>query len=314
MLNHTSAPPLIDRLLTAAAQNVPVQIYFDGDGTVSPFVLNPKDARMDPDCFSGLVRLSALFKTTATAITGRDVREARDLLFAPAYDVQNSAGKVLASAAHPTLQFAIIGSHGVERMERDGNITRHDLGAAAAAFITAAQHDAMKLQKLYAGLHVENKYSAVSINAASVADNLRQQATRAARTLLESYAQAHNHPRDHGHKIFAIREEGAQEVELRPALYGKDFGIKRFGDADPKALTLFCCDSLGVHGTDRNAAALINDKQHFADGHVVMVQNGRTIVPPPEAPHHPAMVFAAPKELGRFLNGVARLIEKIRPT
>lgn len=314
MPNHSPTPPLIDSLLTAAAQNAPVQIFFDGDGTVSPFVLSPKDARMDPDCFSGLVRLSALFKTTATAITGRDVREARDLLFAPAYDVQNSAGTVLATAAHPTLQFAIIGSHGVERMERDGSVTRHDLGAAATDFITAAQHDAAKLQKLYAGLHVENKYSAVSINAALVTDDLRQQAVRAARALLESYAQAHNHPRDHGQMIFAVRAEGVQEVELRPVLYGKDFGIKRFGHADPQALTLFCCDSLGVHGTDRAAAALINDKQHFADGHVVMVQNGRTVVPPPEAPHHPALVCADPRELGRFLNGVATLIEKMRPT
>lgn len=314
MTNHKPEPPLIDRLISAAAQNAPLQIFFDGDGTVSPFVLNPKNARMDPDCFSGLVRLSVLFKTTAMAITGRDVREARDVLFRPAYNVQNSTGTVLASAAHPSLHFAIIGSHGIERMDHDGSITRHDLGGAAAAFIAAAQVDAAKLQKLYAGLHVESKVSAVSINAALVSGDVRQQAVRAARALLDSYVQAHNHPHDHGQKIFALREEGAQEVELRPVLYGKDFGIQRFGNADPKVLTLFCCDSLGSHGTDRAAAAMINDKTKFTDGHVLMVQNGRTIIPPPDAPHHPAIVFAEPKELGRYLSGIATLIEKMRPT
>ena len=295
------------------AAGKPVRIFFDNDGTLFPFVSDPKHVRMDPACFSALVRLTQFGNVQATSLTGRDVKTAGTGMLVPGYQVKDSGGHVLARANSKKLRFGVIGSHGVEYMEPDGTIQKYDFGPETDEFIRHFKYDAAELRAQFPGITIEDdKHGAVGINVSTIrGEELRAQALKAAKRLLEAYAKAPTnpvHPKT-GQKIFQVRREGDHELELRPVGFGKDFGILTFGDADHDALTLFCCDSLNEGGTDVDAAQLVNNKDAFPNGHVLMVLNGRNQPPPAGSPHAAALVFHSPSDLGEFLSSVATDLE-----
>ncbi len=174
-LNMTTRLILLARTLACdIASGRGLTLFFDNDGTVCPFVTDPKDVKIDPVCYAALVRLAHLPNVTVTSLTGREVHEARDLMLTPDYEVQDGDGTLLAPAEEKRLFFTIIGSHGVETLAPDsqdgspGLLTRHAFSAAENAFISAFQDTARSFQTKHPTLTVEIKHGAVGINAATL--------------------------------------------------------------------------------------------------------------------------------------------------
>lgn len=313
---------LADEIIEDLVAGKPVRTYFDNDGTLFRFNPSPTDTKMDKDCFAALVRLSEYSNFLATSLTGRDVKEASELMLTPGYLVKDSHGRTLNEEGDKTLRFAITGSHGVENYDLKTGATRYDFardyGPKVNDFIRGFQEQSAALRKEFPGIHVENgKHAAVGINVRLVegGPEKKQEAYDRAVAILEKYAASEENPAHNttGKPIFQIKKEGTEEIELRPVGFGKDFGILEFGKPDKKALTLFIGDSFKQpDGTDLDAAALINNKDHFERGAVLLVRNGR-FDPEPEGPARPRAIFANPTLLGKFLNYVADKVEERRP-
>jgi hypothetical protein len=313
---------LAHELVAEIAAGRPVRIFFDNDGTLFRFNPDPAATKMDDACFEGLVRLSRFPNVLATSLTGRGAREAAAHMLAPGYDVRDSRGMLLSPQGDKTLRFSITGSHGIEHLDRDGTLTRHDFGPAASDFIRRFQADAARLRVLYPGITVEdNKHGAVGINVRTVTgpESAQAEAYAVAEALLAAYESAPDNPvLENGRRLFALRREGTRELELRPAGLGKDFGIRRFGglgggvEQGRDTLTLFMGDSFKEpDGTDLDAARLINDKAVFTRGHVLQVRNGRFEPHCNDPAIEPRLVFANPTMLGRFLCHVAGRAEML---
>lgn len=313
---------LADEIIEDLATGKPVRVYFDNDGSLFRFAESPTDTKMDRDCFAGLVRLSQYSNFLATSLTGRDVKEASELMLTPGYLVKDSHGRTLNEEGDKTLRFAITGSHGVENYDLKSGTTRYDFardyGSKVNDFIRGFQEESAALRKEFPGIHVEDgKHAAVGINVRLVeggSDKKREAYDRAV-ALLERYAASEENPAHKitGKVIFQIKKEGTEEIELRPVGFGKDFGILEFGKPDKKALTLFIGDSFKQpDGTDLDAAALINNKDHFERGAVLLVRNGR-FDPDPEGPVKLRAILANPTLLGKFTNYVADKVEARRP-
>lgn len=316
--NMTTAPILLACTLAGdIASGRGLTLFFDNDGTVCPFVTDPKDVKIDPACYAALVRLAHLPNVTVTSLTGREVHEARDLMLTPGHEVRDSSGALLAPAGEKRLFFTIIGSHGVETLAPDledgapGLLTRHAFSVPEAAFISAFQAVARRFQEKSPSLTVEIKHGAVGINAATLettqdADRAQILADIAAEmtTLLDAPTAP---ALPDGRRIFALRREGNKELEIRPVTYGKDFGIRNSGALKPERATVFLCDSLGAEGTDTPAAELVNG---LGNGMVFMVRNGRNTPPAPNTPCAPSALFDSPADLGCFLTRLAETAEK----
>ncbi len=313
---------LADEIIDDLAAAKPVRAYFDNDGTLFRFDPSPTNTKMDKDCFAALVRLSQYPNFLATSLTGRDVKEASELMLTPGYLVKDSHGRTLNAEGDKTLRFAITGSHGVENYDLKNGAVRYDFskdyGPKVNGFIKGFQEDSAALRKEYPGIHVEDgKHAAVGINVRMIEGGAekKQEAYDRALALLEKYASSEDNPahKTTGKPVFQIKKEGMEEIELRPVGFGKDFGILEFGKPDKTALTLFFGDSFKQpDGTDLDAAALINNKDHFERGNVLLVRNGR-FEPEPDGPARPRAVFANPTLLGKFLNYVADKVEERRP-
>jgi trehalose-6-phosphatase len=308
---------LAAELIAAIRAGEEVVFYFDCDGSSFRLTPDPKDVKMDRACYEGLVRLSQFPKVTAMALTGRDISEVRDRMLAPGYEVKDSAGTIIAGEGDKTLRFSVIGSHGVERIAPDGAIEQYDFGAETQTYIDKFKAECALLRDEFPGITIEgNKHGSVGINVATMTgdDEARRIAYNKALHILQHYEASDSNPDQpkNGNKVFQIRKEGHSELELRPVSFGKDFGIRRFGKTNPKALTLLVCDSLGYHGTDRPAAELINDRASFENGNVVLVRNGRNEPPAKDAPYRARVTFANPTLVGRFLCMVAEALEKDR--
>lgn len=308
---------LVQELADLVLSGQGLSVFFDNDGTVCPFVADPKDAKIDPDCYRALVRLGRLPGVTTISLTGRKVHEARDPMLTPGYEVRDSGGALLAREGQKRLFFRIVGSHGVECLAPDGedggpgDVTRYDFPDAEQAFIRQFQETAAAFKEKHPSLTVEIKHGAVGVNTATIEgidDAERAEILSGIRDALGVILDDPSAPMaEDGQKIFALRREGDRELEVRPALYGKDFGIRTFGNPEPGKPLIFLCDSLGDQGTDRPAATLVNTLEN---GMVFMVLNGRNTPPTPDCPHAPHAVFDSPADLGRFLIRLAEAIER----
>lgn len=298
MTRHTFFPQELAEEIASGRQ---VDLFFDNDGTTFPFDDDPSKVKMDKGCFAALIRLVQYPNVKAVSLTGRDVREAEKMLTACDQTILSDKGEILWPKTGKGSPFGIIGSHGVEYMMPGGLIERHDLGPKADRIIADAKAAVTLLKTKYPDLHIETgKHGCVAVNT-SLIQNIteRQAAYGEAQALLEPLT---------GESIFQLYCEGAKEMELRPAGFGKDFGIQRFGRTDPDRMTVFFCDSLGDHGTDRPAAKLINTQ--FTKGRVVMVNNGRD-EPPKDPDCTPAHVCKNPHDLGILMAFVLDRISMI---
>ncbi len=314
----------LDALAKSVADSVVsgsgLNIHFDNDGTLFPFVSNPKDVAIDPACYAALVRLQALPGVSVMSLTGREVSEVRDLMLSPGLGVTDSRGTVLAQEGQKRLLFKVVGSHGVQCLNPDGpdgsigSVELYPFSESEKAFIEKFQSAALAFGKDHPDLTVEIKHGAVGVNAATLQgldEDRRADILSRVLSRLEDILNDPDAPALDGKKIFAVRKEGTREIEVRPVAYGKDFGIRTFGESTPDRTTVFLCDSLGEEGTDTPAAEMVN---RMPKGMVFMVRNGRADIPPSDSACAPRAVFANPGMLGRFLEIVADRAEAaLRP-
>ncbi|RZT25277.1 trehalose 6-phosphatase [Mycobacterium sp. BK558] len=137
-------PPELSTALEAAARVPRLLITTDFDGTLSPIVNNPADARPLPDAGRALVALAELPSTEVALISGRALRDLRVLSSMP-------------DAVH------LVGSHGAEF---DSGFS-HDIDTDLLAAITETL-DAIAADK--AGVTVETKPASVALHVRNASD------------------------------------------------------------------------------------------------------------------------------------------------
>lgn len=305
---------LADDLICAVVAGKGLTIFFDNDGTLFRFKKDPKDVAIDPDCYQALLRLSWLPWVRAISLTGREVLEARDLMLTPGLEVRNSHGESLTQGGVKRQYFSIVGSHGVQCLAPDkadgspGDLDLYVFSPEEKAFVNRFQDLGRAFRRTYPDLTVEIKHGSVGINTTTLqrSSEEREAIYRDLLTAIEAIVNDPDAPTYEGQKIFNIRKEGDNEFEVRPTVYGKDFGIRTFGGDLGGRKMVFLCDSLGEHGTDMPAAALVN----AFGGDVLMVRNGRNVPLPADSPACPRAIFANPTMLGRFLGFVATKVEE----
>lgn len=147
-------PPELSTALEAAARVPRLLITTDFDGTLSPIVNNPADARPLPDAGRALVALAELPSTEVALISGRALRDLRVLSSMP-------------DAVH------LVGSHGAEF---DSGFS-HDIDTDLLAAITETL-DAIAADK--AGVTVETKPASVALHVRNASDTDGEAALAAA--------------------------------------------------------------------------------------------------------------------------------------
>lgn len=255
-----------------------ITLIFDCDGTLFSFCDNPSKVVMDNGCCQAIRGFLEKDNVRVVALTGRALPAAEKML--------------------EGLNIEIVGSHGAEFKDKDGEIQRFYFTQEQTVALEGLVAKVKELQSEYPNIHIEvDKFGSVGVNMSAYRgnDSIRQEVfSLFERTKTED---------------FSVAYEGRQsddmgwEVELRPAEYlcGKHIGISYFIRPDKNGLVIFFGDSYGDHGTDTPAAILVKDRQQFPNGYAVMVMNGRNVVPSQEAPQHPDFIFKNPENLGSVL-------------
>lgn len=274
--------PLLSSALQEALQSGHRStLIFDFDGTLFPFSDNPQSVTIDPDCRAALTELCQRDNVRVVGLTGRSVQRALEMV-----------GQDLGA------RIEIVGSHGAEYKNATGEVTMFPFGDKQIESVDTLREAVDGLQGRYPKLHIEtDKFGSVGVNISAYKNDETGREIRS--EVFALFEQFHD-------ESFAVAYEAGQngwEVELRPSetVCGKHVGITHFIKPDASGLVLFAGDSFGDHGTDTPAATLINDKEKFPKGVVVMVMNGRNTVPPQGAPQSPAYVMESSNALGREL-------------
>jgi trehalose 6-phosphate phosphatase len=186
-------------------------IATDFDGTLSPIVADPADARALPGAVPALTRLARAVGTVAV-ITGRPAAEA------VAYGGLDAVPGLI-----------VLGHYGGQRWQ-DGNLTGPEAPPAVQA---ARQALPGLLDRAPDGTWVEDKGSALAVHTRRTADP--DAALRLLRTPLEDLAE----------RLGLTAEPGRMVIELRPP--GVDKGTALTGLVTERAAdpVMFCGDDLG---------------------------------------------------------------------
>lgn len=131
-------PPELQRALTEAAQTPRLLVTSDFDGTLSPIVNNPADARPLPEAARALIALADVPATAAALISGRALEVLRSLSSMP-------------DTVH------LVGSHGAEF---DSGFS-HDIDEELLATITATL---TRIADGRPGVAVETKPASVALH------------------------------------------------------------------------------------------------------------------------------------------------------
>lgn len=209
-------------------------VFLDFDGTLSPIVDRPDDARMTLSGGPALARLAAL--CPVAIVSGRDL------------------GDVRARAGVPSLWYA--GSHGFEYVSPGGQLHEHEqAGQAVAALAEAERQLSARLQGI-PGAIVENKRFAL-------AAHYRMVAEERANEVIDAVAEV-------GAQYPVLRMTGGRKVaELRPNIdwdKGKALHwlLEQIAPDDGEVLPLYGGDDL----TDEDALTAIGER-----GFGVVVRN-----------------------------------------
>jgi len=220
--------------VAALLRGRPLAVFLDFDGTLSPIVDRPDDARMTPSGGPALERLAAL--CPVAIVSGRDLG-----------DVRRRAGV-------PSLWYA--GSHGFEYVSPDGEAHEHEqAGQAVAALAEAEQQLSARLRDL-PGAIVENKRFAL-------AAHYRMVAEERANEVIDAVAEV-------GAQYPMLRMTGGRKVaELRPNIdwdKGKALHwlLEQIAPGGGDVLPLYAGDDL----TDEDALTAIGER-----GFGVVVRN-----------------------------------------
>ncbi len=281
---------LVLEVARALGKGIPVNLIFDYDGTLSPFHIDPAKAVIDPECLEALHEIAASGRVKVSILTGREVDVAANFLRKRDGD----------------LPFTITGSHGVEHLETGGSLVQYRFTPEEQKFVAAIHDFGHYMQDKYHGITIEIKHGVLGVNAGTLPDITRKTASEEAMAFLTDIISSDANPvTGTGQQVFDLVQESGHEMEIRPSVYGKDFGIRYFIKPARESLTIFFGDSFGETGTDRPAAEYIKAN----GGKVVMVMNGRIKVPEKNDPAAPDMVFQSPSDLGASLRAVSAMMK-----
>lgn len=158
-------PDDLRRALTAAAHSPRLLVATDFDGTISPIVAHPPDARPIPSAIVALSELAVLESTTSALISGRALADLKALSGAPAV-------------------VKLVGSHGSEFeegiFEGVDDAARSRLGRLIAALESVSSH--------YPGSTVEAKPISVAFHVRNVSPAKAQHALDDALMAADTYA------------------------------------------------------------------------------------------------------------------------------
>lgn len=215
--------------LARVAQVTTLLVATDFDGTIAPFVLDPRAARALPEALPALTALAGMPATTAALVSGRDL----DSLAAASGVAADRSDAIVLIASHGA-QF----SRGVEAM-----------GGREAPDALADRRDALhaELQAIAGqcpGAHVEVKSAGLALHTRAVpADH----ASRAAQALAAAAAFGHEQP---GVRVIA----GSAVVELALSTADKGSALRALAGQ----LGADCVVYLGDDTTDEDAFAALD--------------------------------------------------------
>jgi len=219
------ARPLDDGDLAALARAQPLLLLFDIDGTLAPIVAHPDDARVPADTAVTLETLARMPGVRVAFVTGRAVADARRLIDLPGA--------------------WLVGNHGAETRDADGDVVVHVEVAAYAAALRAA------VDRLRVAL-ADVPDAAVEDKALSVTVHYR----RVARERVPEVAAAVDRVAD---ELGLARRSGKEVLELRaPVAVDKGTAVRalieRLGGREPDAAVVFAGDDV----TDEDAFVALN--------------------------------------------------------
>lgn len=277
-----------------------IHIITDFDGTIAEPAENPSHTK----CESGLLRvlheLANFAKATVTIATGRSVEDIRHRL---------------RSGNQAFLPFHIIGSDGSEEQQpMSRQIIKASLPAGSQSLMDEFNRAAAGLEQKHPGLVVEQKHGGVRISANGMDEKdrfKRREVINEARALFAKICSNPAMPKVNGEPFFQIRQDTGDDIYIRPAGFDKAHAISRMPQIDPRWDTvIYLGDSLGPHGNDRTAAALVNK---YAHGTVMQVMNNRDGPVDPASPEAPQFVLKGPDDVDFFLTRLALYMRQFAP-
>jgi len=165
------------RAVAAFAARRRVLVAVDFDGTLSPFVLNPLEARAVPGAIEALRAAAALDGVTVAVVSGRDLATLETL-----------------TGIGPQDGIVLVGSHGAQtNLDDQGSLTRDAglLDDEATASLGAVRQELEAIRSRYPTVRLEQKPAAVALHTRGLDPSVAEAATEA---VLEV---GRRHPRVH---------------------------------------------------------------------------------------------------------------------
>jgi HAD superfamily hydrolase (TIGR01484 family) len=280
-----------------------IHIITDFDGTIAVPAANPAHTKCEPALLRVLHEIAGYAKATVTIATGRSVEDIRHRM---------------RSGNQAFLPFHLIGSDGSEhQLPMSRQIVKAPLPAGSQSLMDEFNRVAADLEQRNPGLVVEQKHGGVRISANGMDEKdrfKRRNVISEARALFAKICSDPAMPKVNGEAFFQIRQDTGDDIYIRPAGFDKAFAISRIQQIDPRWDTvIFLGDSLGAHGNDRSAAALLNDRKQYPNGTVMQVWNNRDGPIDPASPEAPQFVLKDPEDAGYFLSRLALYMRKFSP-
>ena len=245
------------RALAAFAARPRVLVAVDFDGTLSPFVLDPMQARAVPGGVEALRAAAALAGVTVAVVSGRDLATLEAIT-----GIGRNDGVTL------------IGSHGAQTNLGDqnnlGNLDNLDhaldadfLDEDATAMLRVVSGELKAIKSRYPAVRLEYKPSAVALHTRGVEPSVATAATAAAREVGERYPAVHVMP-------------GKNVVELTVLEANKGNAVLKLARATDSDATLYIGDDV----TDERAFAALDPASgdltvKVGDGETVAAQRVR---------------------------------------
>jgi len=231
--------------IAAFAARPRVLVAVDFDGTLSPFVLDPMQARAVPGGIEALRAAAALGGVTVAVVSGRDLATLESI-----------------TGIGPDDGVTLIGSHGAQmnlHPADDGGFLDED----AAARLSMVSGELETIKSRYPAVRLEHKPSAVALHTRGVDPSVAAAATAAAREVGERYPGVHVMP-------------GKNVVELTVLEANKGNAVLKLARATDSDATLYIGDDV----TDERAFAALDPASgdltvKVGDGETVAAQRVR---------------------------------------
>ena len=206
--------------LAAFAAQPKVLVAVDFDGTLSPFVLDPMQARALPGGVEALRKAAALDGVTVAVVSGRDLATLETI-----------------TGIGPDDGITLIGSHGAQL-----NLNDHtDLDEDATTRLSVVTDELEAIRSRYPAVRLEHKPSAVVLHTRGVDPSVADAATAAAREVADRHPGVHVMP-------------GKNVVELTVLEANKGSALVNLARATSSNATLYAGDDV----TDERAFAALD--------------------------------------------------------